>query len=63
MTALKRKRAMESLIFLNEKRDDSVKARFCPNGSTQRAHIAREEASSPTAASEAIIATGVIEAK
>jgi hypothetical protein len=63
MTPLERKRAMESLIFLNEKRDETVKARFCANGSTQRAYIPREEASSPTAASEAIIITGVIDAK
>jgi hypothetical protein len=61
--ALERKRAMESLIFLIEKRDDSIKARFCANGSTQPAHIPCEEASSPTAASEAIITAGVIEAK
>ena len=63
MTTLERKRAMESLIFLNEKRDDTIKARMCANGSTQRAYISREEASSPTAASEAIITTGLIDAK
>jgi hypothetical protein len=54
---------MESLIFLTEKRDETVKARVCTNESTQRAYISREEASSPTAASEAIIMTGVIDAK
>jgi hypothetical protein len=55
---------MESLIFLNEKRDgETVKARMCANGSTQQAYISREEATSPTAALEAIITTGVIDAK
>ena len=63
MTPLEKKRAMESLIFLNEKRDGTIKSRMCANGSTQRAYISREEASSPTAASEAIITTGVIDAK
>jgi hypothetical protein len=63
MTMLERKRAMESLIFLTEKRDETVKAQVCANGSTQRAYISREEASSPTAASEAILITGVIDAK
>jgi hypothetical protein len=63
MTILERKRAMESLIFLTEKREKTIKARVCANGSTQRAYIAREEASSPTAASEAILITGVIDAK
>jgi hypothetical protein len=63
MTMLERKRAMESLIFLTEKRDETVKARVCANGSTQRACMSREEALSPTAASEAILITGVIDAK
>jgi hypothetical protein len=63
MTPQERKRAMESLIFLTEKRDGTVKARTCANGSTQREYIPREEASSPTAATEAILITGVIDAK
>jgi hypothetical protein len=63
MTKLERKRAMESLIFLTEKRDETVKARVCVIGSTQQACISRKEASSPTAALEAIITTGVIDAK
>jgi hypothetical protein len=40
MTSIERKRAMESLIFLNKKRDKTVKARMCANGSSQRAYIA-----------------------
>ena len=63
MTKLERKIAMKSLIFLNKKRDKNIKARMCANGSTQRAYILREEATSPTAASEAIITTGVIDSK
>jgi hypothetical protein len=63
MTVLEKKRAMESLIFLAEKRDQTIKARTCANGSSQRAYIAREEATSPTAATDAILITGVIDAK
>jgi hypothetical protein len=63
MTTVERKRSMESLIFLNEKRDETVKARMCANGSSQRSYIAREDVSSPTATTEAIITTGVIDAK
>ena len=63
MTSLEKKRAMESLIFLAEKRDQTIKARTCANGSTQHAYIAREEATSPTAATDAILITGVIDAK
>ena len=54
---------MESLIFLTEKRDGRVKARVCANGSTQRSYIHKDDASSPTAATESILITGVIEAK
>jgi hypothetical protein len=63
MTTLERKRSMESLIFLAEKRDDTIKARMCVNGSTQQTYIAREEATSPTAVTDAILITGVIDAK
>jgi hypothetical protein len=40
-----------------------VKARTCANGSTQRPYTPKEEAASPTAATEAIMITGVIDAK
>ena len=54
---------MESLISLNEKRDETIKAIMCANGRTQLSCISREEATNSTAASEAIIATGVIDEK
>ena len=63
LTTLERQRAMESLIFLTEKRDKSVKARTCANGSTQRAYIPKEEAASPTAATDSILVTAVIDAE
>eukprot|EP00957_Ditylum_brightwellii_P200690 15299047-Ditylum_brightwellii.AAC.1 len=63
LTPLEKNRAMESLIFLTKKRDKTIKAKSCANGSTQRSYIAREKAASPTAATEAILITGVIKAK
>ena len=54
---------MYSLIFLIEKRDRSIKARACANGSTQRACIQKEEASSPIASTEALIMTSEIDAE
>ena len=63
LTPLKRKRAMESLIFLTEKRDKLVKARLRANGSTQREYTPKEEATSTTAATESILLTRTIEAK
>jgi hypothetical protein len=44
MTKLEKKRAMESLIFLTDKRDETVKSRMCVNGSTQQAYNSHEEA-------------------
>ena len=63
MTQVERKRAMESLIFLVEKRDGRVKARTCANGSTQCAYMERDEAASPTAMTESILITATIDAK
>lgn len=63
LTPIEKKRALESLIFLVEKKDGRVKARYCANGSTQRSYIAKEDAASPTAASESHLLTAVIDAK
>ena len=60
---LERKRAMESLILLNEKRDKTINNIMCANVSNQREYILREEATNPTASSEAFITTGVIDSK
>ena len=54
---------MENLIFLVHNRSGKIKAMTVPNGSTKRAYIDRDDASSKTSASDAIIITGVIEAK
>ncbi len=63
LTPQEKRRAMESLIFLVEKRDGRVKARTCANGSTQRDYISKEEAASPTVMSESILITATIDAK
>ena len=63
LTPLERKRAMESLIFLTEKRDGTIKTIFCANGSTQREYMNREESASPTVMTESILITSVIDAK
>jgi hypothetical protein len=58
-----KQRALESLMFLTEKRDGRIKGRTCANGSTQREYIDRDDAASPTATAESILITGIIEAK
>jgi Reverse transcriptase (RNA-dependent DNA polymerase) len=63
LSQLERRQAMESLIFLVEKRDGRVKARACANGSTQREYINKEDTASPTASTELILLTAAIDAK
>jgi hypothetical protein len=63
LSQVKKRRAMESLIFLTEKKDGRIKARTCANGSTQREYTSQDEAASPTALTELYIITAVIDAK
>ncbi len=55
--------ALASLMFITEERTDEVKAQGCADGRKQREHIAKEEATIPTVASEAIFIQGTIFAR
>ena len=57
----KRQRVMESLLFLTEKRDKTIKSQHCANGSTQQAYIEHDEVTSPTICMEGTLLTAVIE--
>ena len=63
MTTTERKKAMESLIFLTEKRDGRIKARTCANGSVQRQWMDKEDSASPTTALESVLITATIDAE
>ena len=54
--------ALESLIFLKEKRDGRIKGRACADGRKQRKNTPKEEAMSPTVALEMVLLTTVSEA-
>ena len=56
-------RVIESLIFMVEKRDGTIKSRLCANGSKQRNWISKQDTSSPTASIKSILLTAVINAK
>ena len=43
LTLIEKKRALESLIFLVEKKSGEVKARTCANGSIQRNWMTKED--------------------
>ena len=62
LTPTEKKRALESLIFLVDKRSGEIKARTCANGSVQRNWMSKEESSSPTVSIPALFMTAAIEA-
>jgi hypothetical protein len=62
LTAAERKGALRYLMFLKEKRCGTIKGRGCADGRSQREYMTKEETSSPTVATEALILTCVIDA-
>ena len=58
-----RKKALSSLIFLEEKKSGAVKARSCTNESVQREHVAKEEAAAPMVVLDLVFITSTIDAK
>jgi hypothetical protein len=62
LTQREREMAMESLIFLVEKRDKRIKARTCADGRIQRAHMSKQDGTSPTAMTESVLLTAAIDA-
>ena len=63
VTTLEKKRVMESLIFLVEKKTGKVKAQHCANGSTQRNWMGKEDSSSPTVSARSLFLTAAIDSK
>ena len=58
-----RHRAMESLLFLTEKRDKMIKSQHCANGSMQCTYMECDEVMSLTISVEGTPLTAVIEAQ
>jgi hypothetical protein len=56
-----RAKALTLLMFLKEKRDESVKARMCADGRKQRGDGTKQDTTSPTILTEAVFITAVIE--
>ena len=63
LTPSEREKALESLIFLVEKKDGKIKARHCANGSKQRNWMSSEDAMSPTVMTDSVLLTATIEAE
>jgi hypothetical protein len=64
LTLEERKKAISSLMFLKEKRDKTVKGRFCADGRKQRGRgdWTKQETTSPMVLTESVFLTAVIDA-
>jgi hypothetical protein len=62
LTQEQRREALAYLMFLKRKRCGKIKGRGCADGRKQRAYITREDAASPTVATESVFLTTVIDA-
>ena len=63
LTPEEKKKAMEALMFLTEKRDGTVKGRMVYNGKPTREWLSREDSSSPTVMNESTFLTATVDAK
>ena len=63
LTASEKKKAIEAMMLLSEKKDKTVKNQMVYNGKPSCEWLTREDAASPTASLESIMITGVIDAK
>jgi len=63
LTPDQRQKVLKTLIFLTEKRDGTIKARSCADGSKQRTWMSKDDTASPTVSLESIFLTCVIDAE
>ncbi len=57
------RKAIESLIFLEEKRSGNIKSRMCVDGRKQREDKNREDTASPVVMTESVLITAAIDAE
>jgi hypothetical protein len=63
LTDIQRQTVLESHMFLKEKRDGKIKGRTVAGGNKQRDYISKEDASSPTVATESVLLSCIIDAE
>ena len=63
LSSTERRKAMDALMFLTEKRDKTVKGRMVYNGKPTREWLPKGEAASPTVSQEAVFLTAIVDAK
>ena len=63
LSAKEKASILESHLFLKEKRNGTIKGRQVAGGNKQRDFISKEDASSPTVSTEAVLLTSTIDAR
>jgi hypothetical protein len=63
LSQVQRQTVLESHIFLKQKCDGKIKGRTIAGGNKQHGYISKEDASSPTVATEAVLLSCIIDAK
>jgi hypothetical protein len=63
LSPIQRQMVLESHMFLKEKRDGKIKGRTVAGGNKQRDYIPKEDASSPTVATESVLLSCIIDAE
>ena len=63
LSPAQKKNALGYLMFLKQKRTGQIKGRGCADGRKQRLHTPKDDASSPTVATESVLLSCVIDAK
>ena len=63
LSPMQKKNALGYLMFLKQKRTGQIKGRGCADGRKQRLYTQKDEASSPTVATESVLLSCVIDAK
>jgi len=62
LTMKQKRQALRSINLIKEKRCGKIKGSTCVDGSSQRAYVSREEATSPTVSLEGLLTTLAIDA-
>ena len=62
LTDEEKKKVLESHMFVVKKRDGKMKARKVAGGNTQRDYLTKEDASSPTVSTQAVLLTSIVDA-
>ncbi len=63
LTAEQQAKILQSHLFIGQMRTGETKARMVTGGNTQCGHVTKEELSSPTVSTEAVLSTSIVDAR